>query len=156
MLNMINGVILKDLVVHKDTRGQLFEIMRKDEPHFLRFGQAYITVCNPGWVKGWHYHKKQSDTFFVLKGKSKIVLYDIRKNSPTRGKIGVYILSEAKPQILRIPKGVVHGFECVGKTESRIMNIPDYLYNYKKPDEYRIKLDSKEVPYKPWWHKKGW
>ncbi|MDD5131521.1 MAG: hypothetical protein PHH44_02550 [bacterium] len=56
---MIAGVVLKDLTVHKDERGALFEILRSDYPEFKAFGQTYITVCKPGWVKGWHYHLKQ-------------------------------------------------------------------------------------------------
>lgn len=153
---MIKDVILKDLVVHKDERGMLFEILRSDNDFFTRFGQTYITVCKHGWVKGWHYHKLQNDLFCVMRGTCKVVLYDNRKQSKTYNQIDEYILSSDKPQVLRIPKKIIHGFESVSKTEAWILNIPDQLYNYKKPDEYRILLDSKQVPYKPWWNKKGW
>lgn len=152
---MISGVVLKDLVVHKDERGALFEILRKDYPEFKEFGQTYITICNPGWVKGWHYHLKQQDYFCVIKGKAKVVLYDRRENSDTKGEIGVFELSRDKPQTLVIPAGIVHGFECISKDKTWILNVPDQLYNYSQPDEYRIPLDSKEIPYEPWWDKKG-
>jgi dTDP-4-dehydrorhamnose 3,5-epimerase len=153
---MINNVFLKDLTVHADERGKLFEILRADNDFFAKFGQAYITVCKPGWVKGWHYHKLQTDLFCIVRGKCKIVLYDNRKTSSTYSLIDEYILSDDKPQLLRIPKRVIHGFECAGKTEAWILNMPDQLYNRLKPDEYRILLNSKDVPYKPWQTKKGW
>ena len=153
---MIKDVVLKDLVVHKDDRGRLFEIFRSDDEIFKNFGQVYITVCYPGWVKGWHYHLEQTDYFCVVRGSARIVLYDQRKDSSTYGSVDEYVLSDNTPQLLMIPKGVVHGFECVSKEETWIMNIPDKLYNRVKPDEYRIKLNSPEVPYSPWRNKKGW
>jgi len=153
---MIAGVILKDLVVHKDERGALFEILRNDSPEFKAFGQTYITVCKPGWVKGWHYHLKQQDYFCVLRGKAKIVLFDRREGSATKNEINEFELNAEKPQALVIPVGIVHGFECLSENEAWIMNVPNQLYNYKQPDEYRITLDSQEVPYKPWQVKKGW
>jgi dTDP-4-dehydrorhamnose 3,5-epimerase len=153
---MIADVVLKDLVMHKDERGALFEILRNDSPEFKAFGQMYITVCKPGWVKGWHYHQKQQDYFCVLRGKAKIVLFDRREGSETKNEVNEFELNAEKPQALVIPVGVVHGFECLSADEAWIMNVPNQLYNYKQPDEHRITLDSKEVPYKPWQDKKGW
>ena len=148
---MIKGVYLKKLPVHKDERGALFEILRSDWKIFKKFGQTYITVCKTGWVKGWHYHKIQTDNFFVVKGKARIVLIDSSKK-----KVMEFMLSDKEPSILVIPPKVIHGFESISKVECWIMNIPTELYNYKKPDEYRIKLDEPNIPYKPWKKKKGW
>lgn len=153
---MIAGAVLKELIVHQDERGALFEILRSDYPEFKKFGQTYVTVCKPGWVKGWHYHLKQQDYFCVLKGVARIVLYDRRKRSKTRGEVNEFKLSSAKPQALVIPVGVIHGFECCSQVEAWILNVPNQLYNYDKPDEYRIQLDSPVVPYAPWKKKKGW
>jgi len=153
---MINHVVLKDLTIHKDERGRLFEILRSDSDIFGWFGQAYITVCNPGWVKGWHYHKLQSDYFCVVYGKAKIVLCDIRKESSTFGISEEYVLDWEKPQLLIIPMMVVHGFECLSDTPCHILNLPTRLYDYNDPDEHRIKLDSTEVSYEGWKDREGW
>jgi len=144
--------ILKPLRYLKDERGALFEILRSDWKEFKKFGQAYITVCKYGWVKGWHYHKKQTDNFCVVSGKAKVVLVDLKKKISEE-----YILSDDKPALLTIPHGIVHGFECISKNrECRILNIPDQLYNYTKPDEYRIKLNDPSIPYKKWKNRRGW
>lgn len=148
---MIKGVLLKELTVHKDERGALFEILRSDWEIFKKFGQAYITVCKHGWVKGWHYHKIQTDNFCVVKGKAKIVLI-----FPARKEFMEFELTDKKPALLSIPPKVIHGFECTSKDECWIMNIPTEIYNYKKPDEYRMQLDDPLLPYKPWQTKKGW
>ena len=92
----------------------------------------------------------------MVKGKVRVVIYDRREDSDTKGEIGVFELSANKPQALVIPIGVVHGFECMSKDEAWILNVPSQLYNYDKPDEYRVPLNSKEIPYKAWWNKKGY
>lgn len=153
---VIEGTSLKDLVVHKDERGKLFEILRSDSELFDKFGQVYITVCDPGWVKGWHYHKNQTDFFCVIRGKAKIVLFDRRPDSATSGDVDEHIMTGSTPQLLVIPKGVVHGFENLGNEECWILNVPNKTYNRKNPDELRIPLDSDEVPYENWKNKKGW
>lgn len=153
---MIEGVSVKELKVHGDERGKLFEILRSDESIYQKFGQVYITVCYPGWVKGWHYHKVQDDFFCTVKGRSKIVLFDKRASSKTEGEIDEYLMSADKPQLLRIPKGVIHGFECVSPDECWIMNIPTEPYMAKAPDEFRYPLNTPEVPYEPWKNSKGY
>jgi dTDP-4-dehydrorhamnose 3,5-epimerase len=82
---MIHGVLTKLLKVIPDERGWLMEMLRDDDPFYQRFGQVYLTVVYPEVVKGWHYHKKQTDHFVVVKGMSKVVLYDSREDSPTKG-----------------------------------------------------------------------
>ncbi|MBI1977681.1 MAG: dTDP-4-dehydrorhamnose 3,5-epimerase family protein, partial [Candidatus Omnitrophica bacterium] len=85
--SLIEGVKVKELKVLPDDRGKLMEILRSDEPIFEKFGQVYVTVCKPSVVKGWHYHKEQTDHFVCLNGKAKVVLYDARKESHTFRKI---------------------------------------------------------------------
>jgi len=81
---MINGVKVKRLSPISDERGRVMEILRCDDEMFRKFGQVYITTAYPGVVKAWHYHKKQTDSFTVLDGMVKMVLYDARKKSPTK------------------------------------------------------------------------
>lgn len=158
---MIHGVKIKKIKAIFDSRGFLMEMLRSDDPIFEKFGQVYMTSCLPGAAKGWHYHKKQTDHFVCVYGKSLVVLYDQRKNSPTYGKVNEFVLKaptsrKDKPLLLKIPKQVVHGFCGLGKSEARIINIPTRLYNYKNPDEFRFPWNSKEIPYKwPKFVKKG-
>ena len=73
---MIDGVIVKKLRVIPDERGYLMEMLRADDEFFQKFGQVYLTVAYPGVVKGWHYHKKQTDHFVGVSGMMKVVLFD--------------------------------------------------------------------------------
>ena len=65
---MIAGVQVKPLKPILDERGRLMELLRSDDPIFEKIGQVYVTVCKPRVVKGWHYHKLQTDHFVCLQG----------------------------------------------------------------------------------------
>jgi dTDP-4-dehydrorhamnose 3,5-epimerase len=144
---MIHGVESKDLRVIPDERGFLMEILRCDDPLYRSFGQVYVTTAYPGVVKGWHYHKEQTDCLTVLKGMAKIVLYDLRDDSPTRGEINEFFVGEKNPLLIKIPTGVAHGMKCIGTEIAYMLNIPDHPYNYEEPDEYRIAPHDGTVPY---------
>jgi dTDP-4-dehydrorhamnose 3,5-epimerase len=151
---MIDGVRTKPLRWHRDDRGRLMEILRCDDEMFEEFGQVYVTVVCPGYVKGWHYHQKQDDSFAVLAGKVRVGLYDARESSPTKGVADEFILSSEDPCVLRIPRGVVHGFECMGNVEAMVLNVPNMPFNRAQPDEFRIDPFKNDIPFK--WHaKKG-
>ena len=100
---MIEGVKIKRLKVIPDERGMLMEMMRDDDEFFQKFGQVYLSVVYPGVVKGWHYHKKQTDHFVFVKGNAKVVLYDNREGSKTKGEINEFFMGEYNPILLVIP-----------------------------------------------------
>lgn len=145
---MIQGVKTKKLKYNVDERGRLMEILRSDDEIFKKFGQLYMTTNYPGVVKAWHYHKKQTDNVCCLKGKIRIALYDDRSDSKTNGEVNEFIIGEKEPMIISIPPGIYHGWKCISKIESIVISLPTEAYNYKKPDEYRLPPDSKDIPYK--------
>lgn len=160
---MIDGVVIKYLKVIPDERGFLMEMLRDDDSLFEGFGQVYMTGCAKGAAKGWHYHKKQTDHFVCVSGKALVVLSDLRDNSKTKGETNEFILEAPGEKykggevknflnkgsfLLKIPKGVVHGFCAIDCDEARIMNIPNFHYKYKNPDEFRYPWNSSDIPYK--------
>jgi dTDP-4-dehydrorhamnose 3,5-epimerase len=151
---VIHGVRTKPLKLIPDERGFLMEILREDDPIFERFGQAYLTVAYPGVVKGWHYHKRQQDYFTVVKGMAKIVLYDDREASPTRGEVNEFFLGERNPTLVVIPPLVVHGLKGIGVEPAYLLNIPTHKYEYADPDEFRIDPHDNDIPY-DWDRKDG-
>ena len=144
---MIEGVEIKNLKVITDSRGFLMEMLRCDDTIFEKFGQVYLSVCKPNIVKGWHYHKKQTDHFVVVKGNAKVVLYDDRKNSATKGEVQEVFMGEGNPILLKIPTYVLHGITPVGNEDSYLINCPTLPYDYKNPDEFRVSFKSREIPY---------
>jgi len=151
---LINGVAVRRAKVLPDERGRLGEIFRADDPWFEKFGQVYFTTTYPGVVKAWHYHKKQTDHFYVISGMVKIALCDQRKDSPTNGVVNELYLGEHCPGLLRIPPGVLHGWMCVSRTEACIINVVSEMYNYEEPDEFRTDPHENNIPY-DWTRKDG-
>jgi dTDP-4-dehydrorhamnose 3,5-epimerase len=144
---MIHGVRVKQLRMNCDERGRLMEILRRDDREFIKFGQLYMTTAFPGVVKGWHYHKKQIDSFSVVKGMIKLVLYDAREKSKTHNEVNEFFLGEHNPILVQIPNFVYHGFKCVSETEAIVINCPTEPYNRKQPDEFRAAHDDPNIPY---------
>ncbi len=149
--------MLKELKLIPDDRGFLLEILRCDEEFYEKFGQLYMTGCKRGVVKGWHYHKEQTDHFACVLGKALVVLYDNRPGSPTRGEVQEVVLEAppgnggapgVSPKVLKIPPLVLHGFTAVDCDEARIVNVPTIPYRYKDPDEFRYPWNSAEIPYR--------
>ena len=128
------------------------EMIRSDDEIFEKFGQIYMTMVKRGVAKGWHYHKLQDDHFICVWGKALVVLYDLRQDSPTKGEVQEFYLTEPNQDgehvVVKIPKGVVHGFTAVDCDEARIINAPTMLYNYENPDELRFPYNFPEIPYK--------
>lgn len=153
-MELIDGVKIKQLRVIPDERGYLMEMLRSDDPFFQRFGQAYITCAYPGVVKGWHYHKIQTDHFVCIKGMAKVVLYDRRETSATYRLLNEFFMGEKNPILLVIPNQVVHGFKAIGSEPALIVNFPTELYKYDDPDEQRIHPHDNDIPY-DWGLKEG-
>jgi len=151
---VIDGVRVKKLKVIPDERGRLMEILRNDDDLFVKFGQVYVTSAYPGVVKGWHYHKKQFDNFICLLGMMKVVLYDGREDSPTRGEVNEFFIGTYNQTLVRIPPGVLHGFKCISDGEAIVLNCPSEPYNPAEPDEFRVPPRSPDVPY-DWDRKDG-
>ncbi len=144
---MIAGVTTRKLRLIPDERGYLMEMLRRDWEEFEQFGQVYITAVYPGVVKGWHYHKKQTDHFVCVHGMAKVVLYDGRQESPTFGEVNEFFMGDLNPILLKIPPGVMHGFKGIGQDMTLIVNVPTELYNYNEPDEYRLPAHTDQIPY---------
>jgi dTDP-4-dehydrorhamnose 3,5-epimerase len=144
---LIDGVIVKELTVISDERGFLMEILRSDDDIFSDFGQVYVTAAYPGVVKAWHYHKKQVDSFTVVSGMAKFVLYDQREDSRTKGEVNEFFVGDRSPFLIRIPPGVYHGFKAIGNSPAVALNIPNSTYDYENPDEQRVDPHDNDIPY---------
>ena len=87
----------------------------------------------------------QTDWWYVVTGVLRVGLYDLRKESPTQGQTMDFLMGEyQKPQVLKIPPGVVHGCQTV-QGPVNLCYITSHVYNPK--DEHRIPFDDKSIPF---------
>lgn len=151
---MIKDVQIRKLNVVPDERGRLGEIMRSDWPEFQDFKQCYFTTNYPEVVKAWHFHRRQDDFVVCISGMIKLVMYDDREGSETKGEIQEVFLGEHASKLVRIPAGVYHGWKCISEKESIVINLPTNLYDYKDPDEERLPWNTDKIDYN-WDRKNG-
>lgn len=147
-MKAISDVVVRDLKLLPNERGRLMEIQRSDESDFLGFGQAYVTSTYPGVVKAWYRHSTQIDQLTVVTGLLKLVLFDDRDGSATRGVVQEVVLGDLAPRLVRIPPGVWHGFQAIGGLETFVLHLNTIPYDFSHPDEERIPPDSDRIPYR--------
>lgn len=154
----IDGVRTLKLTRFTDDRGFFFEIFRSKANHpesraLAEFfaGAAvpaqmnYSVVDAGGHIKGLHYHLKQDDIwFFPPPSKAKVVLYDIRKSSPTFGRSQILVAGGGQDLLVRIPVGVAHGYRPLTNPCSLLYFVTE-TFDPADPDEYRIAWDHPAV-----------
>ena len=145
MIEDIVGVEIKKLARHSDDRGFFTEVLKSDDAFFKHIKQTSYTETYPGVIKAFHHHEKQDDIWFVAKGMAQVVLYDLRKDSKTKGKTQVIYAGEDNPLLIKIPTKVAHGYKVLGNKKVCLFYHTTEAYNSKNPDEHRIPYDSKEV-----------
>lgn len=120
---MIEGVALTPLQRIPDERGTIFHMLKSTDEHFEQFGEVYFSSVYPGVVKGWHLHHEMTLNYACIVGHVKIVLYDDRAGSSTRGELMEIVLGPASSYaLLTIPADVWNGFVGLGSVESVIAN----------------------------------
>jgi dTDP-4-dehydrorhamnose 3,5-epimerase len=144
-MGKIHDVVIKKLVTHCDDRGYLREVLRDDDGLMERFGQTTITKTYPGVIKAFHWHRKQDDLWYVVDGMARVVLYDRRANSPTRGETQVICAGEDNPVLILIPKGIAHGYQVLGSKPVILFYHTTQSYNPDDPDEERVPFDDPEI-----------
>ena len=149
-MQLIEGVQYKKLTVHADQRGRLMELVRADEDIFAGFGQVYLTTTLPGVIKAWHLHHQQTDMVACVLGMIRLVIYDERDASATRGQFNQFFMGVHNPLLVRIPHGLYHGWQCVSVEEALIVNTVTIPYNAQQPDEFRLDPHNSHIVFD--WH----
>jgi dTDP-4-dehydrorhamnose 3,5-epimerase len=133
----IADVQLRDLVVHGDERGRVFEGWRAEWTDWPA-KQLTEARAQAGVMKGLHLHYRQWDWWRCIRGRMLVGLYDARPGSPTHGAAAQFEMNPDAPQALAIPPGVAHGFYVLEDIEMI------YLLSetYDPGDEFGIRYDT--------------
>ena len=142
---MIDGVLINPLKQILDERGKIMHMLRNDDECFEKFGEIYFSFVYPGVVKAWHLHKKMKLNYAVPFGKIKLVLYDDRKNSTSRGELMELFIGPENYKLITIPTMVWNGFKGLGNTISIVANCATLPHD---PEEI-VRLDPflNDIPY---------
>jgi dTDP-4-dehydrorhamnose 3,5-epimerase len=139
---VIEGVVLVHPEVHQDERGRFVETYRREWfPDQREMVQANRSEKQAGAVVGLHFHRKQADYWYVVRGRARVVLHDLRTGSPTDGTTFVLDLDEGDDCGVYIPPGVGHGFAAL--TDVTITYLVDRYYD--PADELGVAWDDPDV-----------
>ncbi|HLB12858.1 MAG TPA: WxcM-like domain-containing protein [Dehalococcoidia bacterium] len=142
---MIEGVHIRPLKQIPDERGKIMHMLRCDDPHFERFGEIYFSVIYPGTVKGWHLHQRMTLNYAAIRGMIKLVLFDDRQASPSRGKLLEIFTGEDDYTLITIPPLVWNGFKGVGVEPAIVANCASEPHD---PTEIiRMDPSTDKIPY---------
>lgn len=142
---MIDGVKIKPLRKICDERGMVMHMLRSDDPNFEKFGEIYFSCIYPGAIKGWHDHKKMTLNYAVVKGMIKLVLYDDRSKSPTKGELMEIFMGDDNYVLVTIPPQVWNGFKGIGTEMAIIANCATHPHDPK--EIYRCDPFENDIPY---------
>ena len=126
----IDGVIWQPLRKYHDPRGWLCELFRHDEvPAEFHPVMGYISLSEPGVVRGPHEHAEQADFFcFLGPANFKVHLWDNRPRSRTYRCRQTDVVGVDKPMALIIPPGVIHAYKNVSSEPGLVFNCPNRLF----------------------------
>jgi dTDP-4-dehydrorhamnose 3,5-epimerase len=142
---MIDGVKVVPLRKIPDERGMIMHMLRADAEHFEHFGEVYFATAYPGVVKAWHLHSRQIQNYAVLVGMIKLVLYDDRPSSPTKGQLQELFIGEDNYCLVRIPPGIHNGWKCIGTKPAMLANCATEPHD---PTEMsRVDPFENDIPY---------
>ncbi len=155
----IHDVRIKTLRKHANSRGFFIESLKRgdvdDDGQELipdtRFAQisrsvAYARGGNPPeLIKAFHWHRLQWDYWDVVAGDARVVLVDLRDESPTAGVIQTLVVGENSPCVVAIPPQVAHGYQCLGLRDVHLVYYVTEPYDAASPDEGRIAWDDPRI-----------
>ena len=145
----IDGVTITPLTRHVDDGGSMTELLRLDAqqgqglPGFT-VRQVNFSEVEPGAVKAFHLHSRQTDVWFVPPGDRLLgVLVDVRKGSRTEGVHQRLALGAGVSRLVRIPPGVAHGVRNLGPAVARLIYFVDLHFTADPAgcDEGRLPWD---------------
>ncbi|HUS03246.1 MAG TPA: dTDP-4-dehydrorhamnose 3,5-epimerase [Chitinophagaceae bacterium] len=144
-----SGLLIFEPKIWQDDRGYFFESYnQKDfraESVSINFVQDNQASSVYGVIRGLHYQLNpysQTKLIRVLSGSILDVVVDIRKNSPTYGKVFSIELSADNKKQLLVPKGFAHGYSVISNNAEVFYKCDEF---YNKEGEGGIAYNDPEL-----------
>lgn len=142
---MIHDVLVQPLRQIPDERGKIMHMLRASDSYFEKFGEIYFSTVYPGAVKGWHIHREMTLNYAVVFGIIKLVLYDERENSPSKGQLMELFVGEGNYCLVKVPPQIWNGFKGIGTTPAIVANCATMAHD---PAEIsRLDPHHNHIPY---------
>jgi dTDP-4-dehydrorhamnose 3,5-epimerase len=145
----IEGVEIVELTRHHDEGGSLTELLRLTEGRAAAMAGFTVRQINyselePGVVKAFHLHTRQTDIWYVPPAdRMLVVLFDARQSARMERAPMRFMLGDGASRLVRIPPGVAHGVRNLGPSPGRIIYFVDLPFSADPAqcDEGRLPWD---------------
>jgi dTDP-4-dehydrorhamnose 3,5-epimerase len=142
MIHDVKIIPLRQIV---DERGKIMHMMKATDPHFLGFGEIYFSCAWPGTVKAWHIHQSMTINNAVISGRAKLVMYDMREDSPSHGELQEVFFGEDNYCLVQVPPGIANGYKAYG---DKLVVLANCATEPHVPDEMlRLDPGTPRIPY---------
>jgi len=141
----IDGVHVIPLKRIADERGTVMHMLRATDPHFQRFGEIYFSTVYEGVIKGWHRHREMTLNYACVFGRIKLVIFDDRSGSPTRGKLMEVFLGPDNYSLVSIPPELWNGFKGMNDPYAIVANCCTHPHDPSRSD--RLDPIENDIPY---------
>ena len=142
----IDGVQVIPLRRIPDERGTVMHMIKATDPHFQQFGEIYFSTVYPGVVKGWHRHREMTLNYACVFGRIKLVLYDERTESATRGNLQEIFLGPDDYSLVVIPPGIWNGFKGMEEPYAVVANCATHPHDPARSE--RLDPFDNHIPYR--------
>ena len=142
---MINGVQVIPLKRIPDERGTIMHMLRATDPHFQQFGEIYFSTIYKDVIKGWHSHRDMTLNYACIHGRIKLVLFDDREQSSTKGELMEIFLGPDNYSLVIIPPDVWNGFKGMVDPFSLIANCCTHVHDPSRSS--RLDPFDNHIPY---------
>ena len=142
---MIDGVQIIPLKRIPDERGTIMHMLRATDPHFQQFGEIYFSTIYKDVIKGWHHHREMSLNYACIFGRIKLVLFDDRDTSSTKGELMEIFLGPDNYSLVIIPPEVWNGFKGMSDPLSIVANCCTHAHDPSRSS--RLDPFNNHIPY---------
>ncbi|MBA2724377.1 MAG: dTDP-4-dehydrorhamnose 3,5-epimerase family protein [Actinobacteria bacterium] len=139
----IPGVTITTIERFEDSRGYFSEIARTaDIPLPMKQSSHSHSKC--GVLRGLHFHRAQSDLWYLANGRAQIALVDLRERI-SHPAVQTWIADSSRPTTVFIPPGVAHGYLALADIDMIYWT----THEYDPSDEQAVAWDDPTLAI-PW------
>ncbi|CAM2825261.1 dTDP-4-dehydrorhamnose 3,5-epimerase family protein [Vibrio neptunius] len=139
-MGFLEGVCVEPLRIIKHDKGDILHALKENDSVYSGFGEVYFSTVHHGEVKGWKKHTTMNMNLVVPEGEVRIVVYDDRESSSTRGQFLVAQLSRNNYSRVTVQAGLWVAFQGVSRTTNLLMNFADIKHD--PSESISMPLDS--------------
>lgn len=141
----IDGVLVTPLKQIFHPKGDVWHALKNSDTGFCGFGEAYFSTIYYQDIKIWKKHLRMTLNFVVPVGKIRIIVYDDRFDSKTRGNFYDITLSSDNYKRITIPPDLWVAFSGVGEGLNLLLNVANLEHD---PGEVERKDNLNDIDYR--------